>query len=128
MEHSYYHRFLRVSALTTALVLVFDSGFVAPMTKQLSDNTWSYVANSAGVFAQVEPNELNVITAELTAREAALDKREAALRTIEARDFGDSEPTDYSTYILSVILFLLTTLIITNYVLDWRRARMMTSV
>lgn len=125
MEHSFYHRILRVSALTTALVLLFDSGFIAPITKQLSDNTWSYLANSAGVYAQIEPNELNVITAELTARDAELDRREAALRTIEARDFGQGEPTDYSTYILSVILFLLTMLIVTNYVLDWRRARMM---
>lgn len=123
MEQSFYHRILRVSALTVAFVLVFDSGLAIPVTKQLSDNTWSYLASSAGVFAQIEPNELNVITAELTARGAELDRREAALRTIEARDFGNTEPPDYSTYILSVILFLLTTLIVTNYVFDWRRAR-----
>jgi hypothetical protein len=128
MEHSFYHRVLRVAALTTALILLFDSGFVVPVTKQLSDNTWSYLASSAGVFAQIEPNELNVLTAELTARQAELDRREAALRTIEARDFGEDEPTDYSTYILSVILLLLTILIVTNYVLDWRRARMIVPV
>lgn len=128
MEHSFYHRILRVSALTIALILLFDGGFISPMTKQLSNNTWSYLANSAGVFAQIEPNELNMLTAELTARDTELDQREAALRTIEARNFGNSEKTDYSTYILSIILFLLTLLIVTNYVLDWRRARMSMSV
>ncbi len=124
MTHSIYNRVLRVSLLVTAFVLVFDSGFVFPLTKSLSDNTMLYLANSAGVFAQIEPNELNVITAELTAREKELDEREASLRTIEGRNFN-SGTTDYSTYILSVILFILTLLIVLNYVLDWRRVRIL---
>ncbi len=123
MTHSHYHSTLRVSLLVTAFVLVFDSGIVSPLTKQLSDNTMLYLAQSAGVFAQIEPNEYNTITAELTKREAELAAREAELREIGARDFGD-EPTDYSTYILAAILFILTVLITLNYVLDWRRARM----
>jgi hypothetical protein len=123
MTHTLYHRILRVALLVGAFVLVFDSGFVLPITKTLSENTYLYLANSAGVYAQIEPNELNVITAELTARETELDRREASLRDIETRSFGTPTQTDYSTYILSVILFILTALIITNYVLDWRRAR-----
>jgi hypothetical protein len=123
MTHSVYHKILRVSLLSTAIVLVFDGGFVVPVTKHLSDNTVSYLANSVGIFAQIEPNELNTITAELTRREAELDAREASLRTIEARNFN-TDTRDYSTYILSVILFILTLLIMVNYMLDWRRARM----
>jgi hypothetical protein len=123
MTHGHYHSTLRVSLLVTAFMLVFDSGIVFPLTKQLSDNTMLYLAQSAGVFAQIEPNEYNTITAELTRREAELAAREAELREIGARDFG-GEPTDYSTYILASILFILTVLITLNYVLDWRRARM----
>jgi hypothetical protein len=117
MTHSVYHKILRVSLLTTAIVLVFDGGFITPVTKHLSDNTVSYLANSIGIFAQIESNEFNTITAELTRRENELDAREASLRTIEARNFN-TDARDYSTYILSVILFMV------NYVLDWRRARM----
>lgn len=122
MTHGTYHKVLRTSVLVMAFTVVFDGGFVTPITKTLSDNTITYLAQSAGVFAQVEPNEFNAITAELTKRETELAAREAALRDIEARDFGGEAP-DYSTYILSIILFILTVLIIVNYVLDWRRAR-----
>ncbi len=115
-----YHTTLRVSSTVVAIVLLFDGGFVVPLTKQLSDNTIQYLASSSGVFAAVPPNELNSITAELTARERELDARE---REIATREFGDGEPTDYSTYILSTILFILTTLIILNYALDWARER-----
>jgi hypothetical protein len=122
MTHGVYHKILRTSLLVVAFVLLFDSGFVSPLTKTLSDNTIMYLAQSAGVFAQIAPNELNVITAELEKRENELDAREASLRTIEARNFGGNT-NDYSTYILSIILFILTVLITVNYVLDWKRAR-----
>ncbi len=127
MTHSIYHRLLRVALLVTTFVLIFDGGFVSPLTKNLSDNTMLYLANSAGVFAQIEPNELNIITAELTAREKELDEREASLRTIEGRNFSTSN-SDYSTYILSVILFILTFLITLNYILDWRRVRILKEI
>lgn len=124
MQHSLYRSVLRVSLLSTALVLVFDSGIVSPLTKHLSDGTVAYLAqSSAGVFAQVEPNELNTMTAELRIREEDLNRRESALRDIEARTY-DAGTTDYSTYILSVVLFILTVLILMNYILDWRRVQL----
>jgi hypothetical protein len=123
MTEGVYHRALRSALLVMAFVTVFDSGLVSPLTKQLSDNTILYLAQSAGVYAQIAPNEYNTITAELTRRETELAAREAELRDIEARDFGNSRP-DYSTYVLASILFILTVLITLNYVLDWRRARM----
>ncbi len=124
MEQSRYHKFLRVSALIIAFILVFDGGFISPLTKQLSDNTVNYLANSIGISASVHPNELNVITAEFTAREKALDAREAGLadREIKTRDFGQNS-VDYSTYILSTILFILLVLILLNYALDWAHYR-----
>jgi hypothetical protein len=123
---SLYHGVLRIALLVCAFALVFDSGLVTPVTKQLSDGALNYLATAAvGVFVGVEPNELNTLTAELSAREQELAAREAALREreIATRDFGIGDSSDYSTYILSVILFVLTSLIVLNYALDWNRAR-----
>jgi hypothetical protein len=120
-----YHSILRVLLLVTAIVYVFDGGFFLPITKQLSDNTIRYLAGaSSGVFASVPPNELNTLTAQLTERERQLDARESALkeREITARSYGEEAP-DYSTFILSVILFILTVLIVLNYAMDWARIR-----
>lgn len=128
MQVDRYRSFLRVSMLVVACVLVFDGGYLAPITKQLSDNTISYLANvSAGVgaTATVPANEINALSAQLREQQDALDAREASLheREIAARDFGVSGKTDYSTYILSAILFLLTVLLILNYAMDWARVR-----
>lgn len=126
MHYGRYHSFLKITAVVFVTTLLFDGGFLHPITKQLSDNTINYLASvGSSVTAQVAPTELNTLTAELTARERELAEREAALaaREISARDFGTSEEADYSTYILSIILFILTTLIILNYILDWLRIR-----
>ena len=117
MAGSRYHKFLRTSALVVVLVLFFDSGFIFPVTEELSDNTVNYLANSIGIYASVEPNNINTLNAELNAREKALNEREIA-----AHSFG-SGSSNYSTYILSTILFILTVLIVLNYVMDWMRVR-----
>lgn len=117
---------LKISALIVALVLLFDGGFVSPLTKQISDETITYLASvGSSVTASVQPTEINTITAELTARERELNAREAELqsREIAARDFGTAQSADYSIYVLSLILFVLTTLIILNYVMDWMRVK-----
>lgn len=124
MQYSLYRSILRVSLLGTAFLLVFDSGVVTPLTKQLSDRSVEYLAQTSGVFAQVAPNELNTMTAELRVREEDLNRREAELREIEARTYTTNS-VDYSTYILSVVLFILTVLILMNYILDWRRVQRM---
>lgn len=126
MQVNRYHSFLRVSLLVTVAVLMFDGGFLFPITKQLSDNTISYLAGtSAGVFASVPSNELNSLTAQLTEQQRILDAREAQLREreIATRDYGSSGETDYSMYIISSILFILLVLIVLNYVMDWMRIK-----
>ena len=123
MNGSLYLSALRVSLLTTAVVLIFDSGIVSPVTKQLSDNTLLYLAQTASVVARVEQTEINTLSEDLRKRSEELDAKEAALRTIEARTYGASTEPDYSTYILSLILFILTLLIVLNYILDWHRVR-----
>ncbi len=122
---SLYHRILRVSALVCALVLLFESGLVSPVTRQLSVDTHQYLANAVGVGAAVEPTELNSLTSELTKQKLALEEREQAIKEREI-EIGLSEgqsPNETSTYVLSGVLFILLVLIILNYALDYLRAR-----
>lgn len=125
MGVSLYHKLLRVSLVIASIMLLFDGGFVMPITKEFSDNTLLYLASTrTSVVANVPENELNIITTELARRERELDARESALREreIDARDFGQVD-TDYSTYILSVLIFILTALIVLNYFLDYMRLK-----
>ncbi len=129
MQDSMYHIVLRTSALTLALILLFVSGVLSPVTKQLTTETERYLASAVGMYASVEPNEFNQITAALTARESDLNVREAALRERElSTGLSDTVSADYTTYILSVILFILLVLIVLNYVLDFIRANRRTAV
>lgn len=126
MEHTNYHRFLRVAAVVFALILVFDSGIVSESTARLANGTQTYIATAIGVGASVQPNELNMLTAELTSRQRELDAREAALREREiAVNLNGVGPAsgEYSTYILASILFILLILILLNYTLDYLRSK-----
>jgi ABC-type multidrug transport system permease subunit len=117
-----YHQILRVSAVVVALVLVFESGLLSETTAQLSQTTELYLANAIGMSASVESTELNQMTAQLTAQKLLLDQREAALREREINiEFGNGNSTDYSTYVLASILFILLVLILLNYTLDYLR-------
>jgi len=125
MQGSMYHSVLRTSALTLALILVFVSGVVTPVTQQLSQQTERFLASAVGIYASVEPNGLNEVTAALTAKETSLAAREAAITERELSlglNKGQVEG-EYTTYILSVILFILLVLIVTNYLLDYLRSR-----
>lgn len=131
MNVSRYHRFLRVALLVTAFVLVFDSGILFPVTRELSQNTISFLASSgsSGVFASVPQNEINALTAQISERERTLDAREASLneREIATRKYGNGTEGDtYSTYIISVILFIIIVLLVLNYVMDFTRNRRLT--
>ena len=128
MQVNRYQSFLRVAILVTTAVLMFDSGFLFPVTKQLSDSTITYIANvssGVGATATVPENEINVLTAQISERERELDAREATLREreIAARDFDTGTEPDYSIYIISIILFFLTVLLVLNYAMDWARVR-----
>lgn len=127
---SLYHTILRSGAVLIAFVLVFDSGLISPVTKELSYETQRFLASGVGMQASVEPNELNRITAALTAKEQELAAREQALNEREisvdlARRSSEQNP---STYILSALLFVLLLLIVLNYVLDFYRTRPLQTV
>lgn len=126
MKDSLYHRLLRVSSLTLALVLLFESGLLSPFTKELSEQTHEYLSAAIGVGAGVAPTELNQMTAELTIKRKELAEREAAIQKREiavSLNTGDtsSGSSDRAVYILSVILFILLVLITINYALDFMR-------
>lgn len=120
-RHSIYHRTLRTSAVLVAFVLAFESGVVSKDTRALSLSTHSYLAQVVGMSAAVNPNDLNVLTAEITALESELERRE---REIDARARDNAlANSPYAVYILSAILLLQLALIVTNYIFDFYRER-----
>lgn len=126
MEHTLYHSFLRVSAVVCAIALLFDGGFIVEDTASLSQNTQHYLANAISVSAGIEPTELNTLTAQLTERQRELDAREQAI--VEREIVLQKNPTvatgsNFSTFLISVTLFILLALIILNYGLDYARVR-----
>ncbi len=126
MEHTLYHSFLRVSAVVCAITLLFDGGFIFEDTARLSQNTQHYLANAVSVSVGIAPTELNTLTAELTEQKRALDAREQAIveREIELqKNPSIASQSDASTFILSIVLFVLLALIILNYGLDYARVR-----
>lgn len=129
MKVSIYHVLLRVSALTLALVLLFDSGILSPVTKELSKNTQLYLASAVGVGASIEATEINTLSAQISERNRELDAREATLDSREisvglnTSQSSEAQSNNLSTYILSVILFILIVLIVLNYALDYARDR-----
>lgn len=128
LRNTAYHKFLRSVSLLGALVLLFDSGLFSPVTKELSDSTENYLASVISVGASVAPNDLNTITAELTKQKTDLDEREQSLaereRQIQVNLNSDNNSSlNISTYILSVLLFVIIVLITLNYALDFVRYR-----
>ncbi len=124
---SSYHSLLRIASAVVAVMLVFESGLLSPVTAKLADRTELYLANAVGVSVGVAPTELNQMTAALTARERELDERELALseREIEVgiNEGGSIAGLDSGTFVLATILFILLVLIILNYALDYARSR-----
>jgi predicted PurR-regulated permease PerM len=118
MQDTVYHTLLRISALTLALVLLFVSGVVSPVTSMISHNTGVYLANTIGMNAAVLPNEFNTLNSELEEKKKSLEAREIAV-SLKEQETQTSETTNF---LLSAMLFALLVLIVTNYVLDYLRA------
>ncbi len=122
LEHSLYHSFLRVTVSVLAIALVFDSGLLFEETVLLSNTTEQHLANVVGVTVGVAPNELNQLTGRITELETELEAKERLI-AVSVGNTQSTAPFDTSTFILSVILFILLTLIVLNYILDFMRAR-----
>jgi hypothetical protein len=123
MEFTLYHKLLRVSSVVLAAALVFQAGLLSNTTAIMATQTQSYLANSVGVFVGVEPTELNTITAGLTEQRLALDarERELAQREIAVGIDQGGATKDRTTFILSLVLFIVVLLLVLNYALDYLR-------
>ena len=125
MEVGTYHRLLRSALMVFAFLLVFSSGILFPVTKQLSDNAVFYLASlGSSISVSVPPNEINTLSAQIAQKQKELDAREASLheREIQARSFGSQAP-EYAIYIISIILFIIIVLLMLNYAMDIARVR-----
>jgi ABC-type transport system involved in cytochrome bd biosynthesis fused ATPase/permease subunit len=126
MKNTTYHSTLRIGALTFAVIILFDSGLLSPVTRQISQNTQDYLASAIGMYASIETTELNQMTAELTQQGSLLAKKESdlAAREIAVKLQEKESPSGgYSTYLMSIILFIILVLMVLNYALDYARAR-----
>ncbi len=122
LEKTLYHSFLRIAVCVFALVLVFDSGILLKSTAGISDLTQQHLANVVGVSVGVAPTEVNQLTSRITELETELEAKERLI-AVNVRDNRDSSSIDKSTFILSIILFILLVLIVLNYALDFLRSR-----
>lgn len=124
MTQTLYHQLLRISALTLALVLLFVSGVLSPVTKELSKGAGDYLATAIGMNAAVLPTDVNTLSAQLSERDRELTQREIAVGLKE----NAPASSDLATYVMSILLFILLVLIVLNYVLDFMRAHSKESI
>lgn len=122
MKDSVYHILLRTTALTLSFVLLFISGVLSPVTQKLAEDTGSYLANAIGMNAAVLPNEINSLSMQLAQRDQQLTEREIAINLKESA----TGTGPLSTFVLSVVIFILLVLIVLNYVLDYIRNKKVT--
>ncbi len=112
------HSTHEIKALLVASLLLF-SGFaftIGSSWHATATHALLLPANSVGVFAGVEENEVNALATQLDARERALNAREEALLTAQ------SSTTDELTLLLLTLSgFGMFGLILLNFYLDGRR-------
>ena len=122
LEHSLYHSFLRIAVSVCALMLVFDSGFALPITERMSTATQQHLASVVGVTVGVAPNELNQLTSRITELETELEAKERLI-AVNLQNTNNENGFDVSTFVLSIIVFILLVLIVLNYALDYIRSK-----
>jgi membrane-associated HD superfamily phosphohydrolase len=123
-----YRSALRVSAVVTAFILVFQSGLVDDRTAVVfTEATGSLYATVVGASASVRTTEVNQITAELTKQQQLLASREELIteREIElGLAQGSTQSSNQTTtYLLAAILLIQLILLMLNYVLDYLRSK-----
>lgn len=125
IEHSLYHSFLKITVCVFALVLVFDSGLALPVTERMSNQTQQHLASVVGVSLGVAPNEVNQLTARITELETELEAKERLI-AVNLQNTNSEGNFDVSTFVLSILVFILLVLIVLNYALDYIRQKKVT--
>lgn len=125
LEHSPYHKTLRVMALVVMVVMLFQGGLVSKSTTELASITGEYLTAAVGVSVGVPQNELNTLTTRIAELETQVGYKDAQLRERELEiGLSSRDNSSYSvTIILASIQFILLLLIVVNYTLDYFRAQ-----
>ena len=122
-----YRSVLRVSAVVSAFVLVFQSGLVSDQTALLFNETTQNLSAQVGMSVSVQPTEYNTITAELTKQQQLLAGREEQITAREIElglaDGSSGAASQTTTYLLAAILLIQLILLVLNYFLDYLRVR-----
>ena len=122
MKNSLYHSFLKIAVCVFAFVLVFDSGLALPATESMSSLTQQHLASVVGVTLGVAPNDVNVLTTRITELETELEAKERLI-AVNLQSTNSDGGLDVSTFVLSIIVFILLVLIVLNYALDYIRQK-----
>ena len=125
MKNSLYHSFLKIAVCVFAFVLVFDSGLALPATESMSSLTQQHLASVVGVTLGVAPNEMNQLTTRITELETELEAKERLI-AVNLQNTNSDGSLDVSTFVLSIIVFILLVLIVLNYALDYIRQKKVT--
>lgn len=125
MKDSLYHSFLKIAVCVFAFVLVFDSGLALPATESMSSLTQQHLASVVGVTLGVAPNEMNQLTTRITELETELEAKERLI-AVNLQNTNSDGSLDVSTFVLSIIVFILLVLIVLNYALDYIRQKKVT--
>ena len=125
MKNSLYHSFLKIAVCVFAFVLVFDSGLALPATESMSSLTQQHLASVVGVTLGVAPNDVNVLTTRITELETELEAKERLI-AVNLQNTNSDGGLDVSTFVLSIIVFILLVLIVLNYALDYIRQKKVT--
>ena len=122
MKNSLYHSFLKIAVCVFAFVLVFDGGLALPATESMSSLTQQHLASVVGVTLGVAPNDVNVLTTRITELETELEAKERLI-AVNLQNTNSDGGLDVSTFVLSIIVFILLVLIVLNYALDYIRQK-----
>ena len=125
MKNSLYHSFLKIAVCVFAFVLVFDGGLALPATESMSSLTQQHLASVVGVTLGVAPNEMNQLTTRITELETELEAKERLI-AVNLQNTNSDGSLDVSTFVLSIIVFILLVLIVLNYALDYIRQKKVT--
>lgn len=122
-----YRSLLRVSAVVTAFILLFQSGLVDDRTAVVFLDATENLSAMVGMSVSVAPTEYNTITAELTKQQQLLNAREETIASREIElglsDGSSQTSTETTTYLLAAVLLIQLILLVLNYLLDYLRVR-----
>jgi len=110
LADSLYHKTLRISVTTCALLLLFVSGILSQTTAVLTNTSMQQLASVSGLAAADQTGSVE---------EGALNQS-STLSTADRRATSQSQ-YDWLVFALATLLYSLLLLLVTNYALDYVR-------